>query len=184
MTGTEHEELFKLYELAVNEEHHFLDAHQNRIAFYSGILSALVAGTVVGLFQASEWYHLAILCVGPVLIFVVSKIAIDGTFRLYQRFLEAVTIRAKIEQELGLTKKRSVNTNATNSYWQSEAIIPLRHIRSRKDYLSSNAFIREHSTKGYHLWTRRLFRAFKWISVLMFAGMLSLTIWKALICVG
>ena len=58
MTGTEHEELFKLYEFAVNEEHHFLDAHQNRIAFYSGILSALVAGTVVGLFQASEWYHL------------------------------------------------------------------------------------------------------------------------------
>lgn len=87
MTDAEYEKLLKLYELAINEEHHFLDAHQNRIAFYSGVLSALVAGTVAGLFHASEWYHLAILCVGPVLIFVVSRIAIDGTFRLYQRFL-------------------------------------------------------------------------------------------------
>jgi hypothetical protein len=184
MTDAEYEKLLKLYELAINEEHHFLDAHQNRIAFFSGILSALIAGTVAGLFHTSEWYHLAILCVGPVLIFVVSKIAIDGTFRLYQRFLEAVTIRAKIEQELGLTKKHSVNSNATNSYWQSEPIIPLRHIESRKDYKSSDSFIREHSRKGYHFWTIRLFRTFQCVSVLMFVGILSLTISKALICVG
>ncbi len=184
MTDAEHEKFLKLYNLAINEEHHFLDAHQNRTAFYSGILSALVAGTVAGLLQASESYHLAILCVGPVLIFVVSKIAIDGTFRLYQRFLEAVTIRAKIEQELGLTKKHSVNTNATDSYWQSEPIIPFRHIESRKGCESSDAFVREHSKRGYHLWTIRLFRTFQWVSVFMFVSMLSLTIWKALICIA
>ncbi len=180
MAGMGNEELLKLYELVINEEHYFLDAHQNRVAFYSGILSVLVAGTVAGFFQASEWYHLVFLCVGPVLIFVVSTIAIDGTFRIYQRFLEAITIRAKIEQELSLTKKHSVNTNVSGSYWQSEPIIPLRHIKSREDYESSNAFIKNHETKGYHLWTIRLFRGFQGVSALMFVGILSLIFCKAL----
>lgn len=181
MADEQGEKLLKLYELAVNEEHHFLDAHQKRVAFYSSILSALVAGIFAGLFRSSEWYHLAILCVGPILVFVVSKVGIDGTFRLYQRFLEAVTIRAKLEQELGLTKKRSVNTNATDSYWQSEPIIPLRHIESREGYESSDAFIKEHSTKGYHLWTIRLFRGFQWVALLMFVAILSLAIWEAFV---
>lgn len=170
----------KLYELAINEEHYYLDAHQSRIAFYSGILSALVAGIVVGLFKASEWYHLAILCIGPLLTFAVSTFAIEGTFRLYQRFLEAVTIRAKIEQALGLTERRSGNADGSDSYWLLEPIIPSRHIESRKAYETSDAFIKEHATKGYHLWTVRLFRVFQWSSVLMLLGILSLTIWKAL----
>jgi hypothetical protein len=102
----------------------------------------------------------AILCAGPLLIFTISTIAIDGTFCLYQRFLEAITIRAKIEQELGLTKMRSDNADSSNSYWWLEPIIPLRHIESRKGCDSSDAFINEYSTKGYHLWTVRLFRAF------------------------
>lgn len=176
----ENEKLLKLLELAINEEHYFSDAHQSRIAFYSGILSSLVAGIAVGLFQASEWYHLAILCVGPLIIFAVSSFAIEGTFSLYRRFLEAVTVRAKIEQELGLTKRRSGNTGGSDYYWQSEPIMPLRHIESRKRYKLSDDFIKEHSTKGYHLWTVRLFRGFQWLSVLMFLGILSLAIWKAL----
>lgn len=180
MAPMENEKLLKLYELAINEEHHFLDAHQARVAFFSGILSALFAGTAAGLFQASEWYHFAILCIGPVLIFVVSRIAIDGTFRLYQRFLEAVTVRAKIEQELGLTKRRSGNADATDSYWQPEPIIPLRHIESRKRYKSSDAFVTGYSTKGYHRWTVRLYYGFQWLSVLMFVSILSLTVCKAL----
>ena len=180
MMTTNKDNLLKLYELAINEEHRFLEAHQARVAFYSGIVSALVAGTVAGLLHSSEWYQIAVLCVGPALIFAVSTIAIDGTFRLYQRFLEAITIRAKIEQELGLTRKCSSNAHATDLYWESEPIIPLRHIESRKSYESSDAFIKQNSTKGYHFWTVRLFRAFQGLSILMFVGIFTLVIWKVL----
>jgi flagellar biosynthesis protein FliQ len=179
MADVEHEKLLKLYELAINEEHRFLNAHQNRVAFYSGILSALIAGTVAGLFQASEWYQFAILCFGPVLIFLISTIAIDGTFRLYQRFVEVVTTRAKVEQKLGLTEGHLGNSNAAHSYWQSEPLVPPRHIKSRRNSESSEAFIEKYSKRGYHLWTTRLFRGFQGISVLMFVGMLALTIWNA-----
>jgi len=144
ITATENEEFLKLYELAINEEHYFLKEHQTRIDFYFGIVSVLVAGTAAGLFQVSEWYHVAILCAcSPLLIFTITKIAIDGTFRSYQRFLETVTIRAKIEQELGLTKRCSGNVNDSDSFWQFEPIIPSRHIESRKDCESSDAFIKK-----------------------------------------
>ena len=186
MPGMENEELLKLYELSINEEHHFLDAHQNRVAFYCGILSALFAGTVAGFFQVSEWPYLAFLCVGPMLIFFVSKIAIDGTFRFYQLYLESVTVRAKIEQELGLTRKPSVtvDANVTDSYWQSEPLIPPRHLKDRKESNSAQNFIEERKTKGYQLRTRLLFRGFQWISVLMLVGivvgtiLMSVDVWK------
>jgi len=179
-TETGYEKLLKLYELAINEEHYYGNAHQDRIAFYSGILSALVTGTGVGFFQASEWYHFAFLCVGPILIFAVSTIAIEVAFREYQRFLETVTVRAKIEQKLGLTSTQRSGASASDFYWQSEPIIPHRHIESRRKHESSRSFIDAHATKGYHLWATRLFRVFQCLSILMFLALLCQAIWKGL----
>jgi len=179
-TETGYEKLLKLYKLAIDEEHHYETAHHERIAFFSGFLSALVTGTGFGLLQASEWYHFALLCVGPILIFAVSAIAIDSAFRGYQRFLEAVTVRAKIEQKLGLTSTQRSEASAPDFYWQSEPIIPHRHIESRRKHESSKSFIDAHATKGYHFWGRRLFRLFQWLSVLMFLGLLFQAICKGL----
>jgi len=128
----ENEKLLKLYELAIREQHYFLDRHQSRIAFYSGILSALLAGTAAGLYKASESYQLILLLIGPPIIFIVSAMAITSTFRIYRLFLEAVTIRAKIEQTLGLTKASRGHTETNDAYWDLEAVIPERYIKSRK----------------------------------------------------
>jgi hypothetical protein len=176
----ETENLMKLYELAVNEEHYYVDAHQDRIAFYMGLITAIVAAIGAGLLQASEWYHFAALCIGPALIFVVSKNARSGITRFYQRFLETVTIRAKIEQELGLTQQSSSNLNATHLYWASEPIIAPRHVNSRRTYESSETFVKEHLKKGYHSITMRLFGGFQWLSIPIFIGLLALAIWTAL----
>ena len=176
----ETDDLLKLFENAVSEEHYFLEAHQDRVAFYSGLVTVIVAGTAVGFLQASDWYHFAALCVGPMLLFAVSANAIAGSFRLYQRFIEAVTVRAKIEQELGLTKVLSRDTGEVDSYWPSEPLVPCRHIESRKMYESSTAFIREVSGKGYHGITSRLFWGIQWLGVLMFMGLVAMAIWTAL----
>jgi hypothetical protein len=163
-TELRREDLLKLCELAINEQHYYLDAHHKRIDFYTGILLALLTGTGVGFFKASEWYHFVFLCIAPVLIFTFSTIAIQGTFRVYQRLLESITVRAKIEQGLGLTSKQPGGADDSDTYWQSEPIIPYRHIKSRKDYESSKVFIDEHIAKGLQLWAGRLFRAFQWMS--------------------
>ena len=172
----EAEKFLKIYELIINEEHHYLKEHQTRISFYSGMITAFIAGIIAGIFQASEWFHFAILLVGPISIFSISKIAIDGAFRSYQRFLESITIRAKIEQELGLVNPRSSKRETLDSYWQSEPIIPIRHIKSREKFESSESFIENRKTKGYHLWTKRLFYIFQGVSILMFVVLVYLTI--------
>ena len=117
---------------------------------------------------------------GPVLLFAVAANAIAGTHRLYQRFIEAITMRAKIEQELGLTRKLSGDTDEVDCYWPSEPLVPPRHIESRKMYDTSTAFIREVSKKGYRRITWRLFRGVQWLSVLMFIGLVAIAIWAAL----
>ena len=177
----EYDKLLKLYELAVDEHHFYVATHQKRIEFYSGILSALLTGTVIGFLQASEWYHFALLCVGPVLIFAISAIAVQGIFRYYQRLLETITVRAKIEQRLGLTSKQPSGADVLDSYWRSEPIIPHRHIESRGEHESSQAFIDAYVNKGYQLWARRLFRVFQWLSIVILFALLSLAIWKALL---
>ncbi|MGD2148372.1 MAG: hypothetical protein PVH41_16890 [Anaerolineae bacterium] len=56
-TGVDSEDLLRLYEVTIGEMNFFLEAHQKRIEFCSGLVSALVTVTAVGLFQASKWYH-------------------------------------------------------------------------------------------------------------------------------
>jgi hypothetical protein len=170
------DELWKLYEFTTTEERHFLKAHHDRAAFYWVIVSALLAGTIAGLLRASDWYHFAVLCIGPVLISGVSAIAMMGTARPYRRFLEAVTVRAKIEGELGLTKERS--SNADEPFWKREAIVPLRHLESREDKYhetpskTSKIWVNRRLTKGYRLWTMCLFLAFMVLSIPM-CGLIS-----------
>ena len=170
----ENDKILKLYELSVNEEHYFLDAHQSRATFYSGFISALVVGTVAGLLRANDWKQLVAICAGPILIFIISKIALKGCFRFYQRYIETVTIRAKIEQELGLTRCQLDNTDETDFYWQSEPIIPFRHINSRKTYNTSDDFIKQFIDKGYQHCTKVLFWWFQILSIVIFFWILYL----------
>ncbi|MBN1359494.1 MAG: hypothetical protein JW993_02830 [Sedimentisphaerales bacterium] len=98
--------VIEFYKICVDEEHDFLAEHQKRIAFYTGLLSAVLTLTVGGYLEASAWYHFAALGLGGLLLAAVSVIAKAGTRRLYQRFLETVTTRAKLEQDLGFSQER------------------------------------------------------------------------------
>jgi len=130
--------------------------HQGRVKFFFGVMSGIVAGTLAGLYKATLWYHFALMSLGPVLIFFTCSISIRGVFQLYQRFLEAVSVRAKIEQQLGMTQPLPKVTE--NDYWLGEPIIAPRHFDSRNMHATSKEWVEAHSNQGYHLWTIRLFR--------------------------
>lgn len=172
----EREELMRLYKLAIDEQHFYLEAHHRRTDFYSGLILALLTGTAVGLFQASKWYHYAYLCIGPLLMFGFSYIATQATRRVYQRLLESITIRAKLEQQLGLTSSQPRGDEVLQAHWGSEPLVPQRHIESHTRFESSSDFIAAHLSKGLQAWARRLFRVFQALSVALFAGLLSLAI--------
>ncbi|MDT8429563.1 MAG: hypothetical protein RQ757_12455 [Pseudomonadales bacterium] len=158
-----------LLKLHVEEEHHFLVEHQKRVSFYTSIVTAILGATVAGTINVEDTTHFLLLQIGPLLVFGVSRIAKDGTYRLYQRFLESITIRAKIEQELGLTTPEA--SDIPNRYWEGESIVPPRHVLSRRASSSSSAFIKQHGNLGYHASTRRLLTTFQLIAIALSGGL-------------
>ncbi len=159
-------DLEELLSLVIDEEHWFLQAHQTRVAFYTSFISAVLAATLAGTLEATKSIHFVVLMVGPAIVFVVSIIAQDGTYRFYQRFLESVTTRAKLEQALGLTRP-SVDPKQAETYWSGEPLIPARYIDARISSASSYDFVQTHKHAGYHRPTRRLFIFFQALSILL-----------------
>jgi hypothetical protein len=168
-------DFLELLQGAVEEEHWFLQAHQNRVAFYTSFISAILAVTIAGVLEAADSIHYAILVTGPLTVFAISVIALDGTYRFYQRFLEAVTIRAKLEQAIGITDADVIPKNPPG-YWKEEPVVPPRHLDARLSISSSSDFINQHKFLGYQRATRRLFRFFQAVSILLGLTLIALAI--------
>ena len=166
-------EMIEVYKTIVGEMHNFLQAHQTRVVWFVGLISAVFAGIVVGIFKATTLYHLLFLLLGPIIIIVLSKIAIKGVFRFYQQFLETVTFRAKIEQVLGLTQPPELPSDLEQPYWADDPFIAPRHMDSRIKFKSSKEWLeyrtnllkkhqKNQNNLGYNRWTNQLFRGIQW----------------------
>ena len=152
-----------LYEICLNEGHVYLKSYEERISFYIGIITAIFSGIAIGSYHAfdNSEDHLIlrlILLVGLVAIAMFSEFAIRGTERLYRQILENVTVRAKIEQKLNLTQKPTENTDDPDIFWETEPIIPTRHIKARLKRKSSKKFVKKGMKSGYQRTIRQFFR--------------------------
>lgn len=179
-------ELLEIYPLAVEEEHRFIEAHQVRVQFIIGLFSALVAGTVAGAFKASHWYEFGVLAFGPAIIMAVAVLLRDAPDRFYARYLEAVTSRAKIEDDLGLTASENRLARKHGRCWPAEPIVPTRHLTSRmraqytafqtsrtETITGSEAWVRHHLHLGYNRSTRSLLVGGFLLGVLLFCVVVS-----------
>lgn len=158
----EPESLWRLYEMASKEEQHFLDVHQSRVAFFAGILSTVLTATVVGFFQAKELYQLAGLLAGPILIIALARLATAGTERFYRRFLEAVTVKAKLEHRLGLGQPP---TGDGGKWWTCEPLVVGRHLKSRDLAQSADDFVDQNLDGGYHVIIKKFFTLFERVGI-------------------
>lgn len=170
-------EVISLYQLIAEEERAFLDAHQTRVKFYTTIVSAILAATIAGVVKVSAWYHVAIMCIGPLLVMAVAWIAIEGTKRLYQRWLWSITIRAKLEQLLEMTQAPQFPPSH-DSYWSAEPIVSPGHIGARQECPTSAEFVEKFLNEGYNRWTRYFFYSFIGFGGLLLTAMIWLTIYK------
>ena len=117
-----------------------------------------------------------IILINKKMIISISIIALEGTHRFYQRFLESVSMKAKIEQILGLTEV--IPDNNCNHYWKNESMIPQRHVRSRKVSDSSDEFIENNRKKAYQKSTRILFFTLFSIGIVLFIVSVFLTVFE------
>jgi len=160
-----------LYKIFVDEEHRFLDGHQKRVDFYTGIIIAILTGLGVGIWNATKVSHFGVITLGSLASWRICKLADEGCFRLYQRFLEAIIVRAKVEQCMRLTE--NINYSGENEekkiYWDKESMLAPRHIESRLEHSNSSSQWQAHYEKeGYHRQIVRLFYVGQWVSILIF----------------
>lgn len=141
-----------LYKISIEEEHRELATHQTRIAFITGVISALFPALFIGIIYAKESYEFLFLCGGPVLIGGLAAVGRSISKQSYERFLSAITYRAKLEQKLGLTNQPHLSVVPTDAYWANEPFVPTRHLSSRSStkYPGSADWLEDHLNTGYN----------------------------------
>lgn len=156
MARTLNDQCLALYKAVVDEEHYFLDGHHARLKFFVGLVTAIMGAVIYGMYHADNCAMRLVLLAGPIFGVAVSIFGIDATFRFYQRFLETVTVRAKLEDELGLTRRDS---KPRKHCWPNEPLVFARHLEKRAQYGSSANFLEDQKKLGSQRSTRRIFFA-------------------------
>ena len=154
----DYNKLIKLYELAQQEEHFYIEGQVKRLAFYSGLVTAILGATVYRLLDCDRYYEMFILTIGPLAAIAVSLRGIRSAGRYYRRLIEVVTKLAKLDQRLGLTGPNYGGSDPDGGYWPKESLIPNTQLKSRsKCGGTSAAFIERNKKRGDYVNTRCVF---------------------------
>jgi hypothetical protein len=146
-----------LYKLVVDEVHKYHTLHHQRVLYFSGLVTTILGGVFLGLVKSTIWYHYAFVAVGLLLLVQVCEVGRVGIAGAYRLLLEAITMRAKLEQALLLTEPGWSATRSTDSaYWQAEPLIPSRHLEDRRQFSDSSAAWQAHFlAEGNQRWPVR-----------------------------
>lgn len=147
--------LYKRYHESMGE---MLNRHFSVRNYYTVLLSALVGLYVVGIYQLAieriemaEWLspYLVLLSL-PVMVIMLSVIALKSTTRYYTGFLRMVALIAKIENMLGLDGQvRTKEEKPREPRWEKDKeFMDEYYLESRRDFESSKDFIKEKKWQG------------------------------------
>lgn len=173
------DELWKLLQISIDEEYTYIKENQNRTALYAGFVMTILGASVAGALQAKAGAHWLALLAGPVVATGVAAIAIESARRFYQRFLEALSVRAKVEADLGLGSAPPDAVAAARPYWKDKPYTAPRWLGGRLDSRWEDSPGSAPQTDGVQRWVnslmaggeqkqvRLLFRFLQVISALM-----------------
>ncbi|MHC4648845.1 MAG: hypothetical protein ACYTBJ_25590 [Planctomycetota bacterium] len=172
-TKQEEEKLLRLYELTIEQEKYFLSEHQKRVAFYTGLISTLVVATVAGLLKCNRWYHYTALTAGPISVAFISHLAKRGADRLYQRFLETITMIKKIEYDLGWRQERNRKPSEKDDWLANECLLPMRYLKAvdpskskdSEQWVTQHMIRSEKGKRNYNGVATMLFTVVKWAAI-------------------
>ncbi len=158
------DDIFRLYENTLSEERYFLSEHQIRLQFYLRIIMALLAGSAFGIYYFTIKLFVPLILAQIVTIYI-SYLGKKGSERLFQRFLEALTVRAKLEEDLQMITPRG-----NEGHWTlSEPYVNKRHLNSRKQNSDSEEWVsvRLHSDNNYQKIANSLFRVVDVVAIVI-----------------
>ena len=168
MPKPDNQTLIEVYKATLGEEQFFNNIFENRLAFFSGLLSSVLTAIILGIFYAKDVLEFVALLIGPIALVLVANRGVHAVKRASERTSKILTVRAKIEQALGLTIPFRMQGKLSDLYWEKEPIVNEEHLESRKRHKSSNDFTRYamNDKKGYLAGIIIFFRIFMLIGFL------------------
>ena len=178
--------VWQLYNQAWDEEKFYLTHFHHQLVFFGGFVPTLLAATIAGGIQASSRIEYLLLSAGPLVVIVMSQSAIAALTRPYQRFLEAIARKAKLEEELGMSEPRAARGD--ESGWVvTEPLVDARHLADRyhrqsasteghlRDIRSGREFVDHRLKLGVQSLYKRFFRVLQFVA----AGLLATFLYSA-----
>jgi len=152
---------FELYKIVRSEEISWLNLHREHAQHYLTFITAVFAVTVGVIYQFKDnpWISLAA-AIGPIVNIFLCANAARVCDRFYQRFLEGITLEAKLEALLGFTSPRSgigVPSESSMPFPEDRYILPERWLESRQ-YATAAQFVEANMDGGSNRLMRRIFR--------------------------
>jgi len=132
----EDEAMLAALRLISEEERYYMDLYHRQLTFFWGGIGLALGATTAGFINASEKQDYWAILVGPLVAMLLLTSLSASLRRCYQRFLECIASRAKIESRLGFDQ-----TSPSQALWPNEGIVHSRHFESRLAIDSSASFV-------------------------------------------
>ena len=148
----EDKNLLKLYDIYYGEGLTLFKGYEQRLSFYTYLLFVIAGGIASAFLSVGlKINFFVVFALGIILIIGISEMAIWSLKRLYDQLLENITVRAKIEYDLGLVENRKEKGVESDPWdgWIPEPYIIHRYINNRGNYKSSEHFTECEGSRGY-----------------------------------
>lgn len=179
----ETDEMIDLYKVFIQQEQWNSKMHMDYAKWFLGINSSILAVTIAGMFKSDIWYEFVILTIGPILIFYLSEFANKTTERFYNRFLEAIISKSKIESKLGLLENSAPKSSAGLS-WGNEPLILEKHLKNQNNFKTSSDWYASNKNMGIRPHIVNLFWVVKLVSLVLLISLIYMSLNSYFVCVN
>jgi hypothetical protein len=153
---------FELYKLAIDDEHYYRDAFNNRLSYHTNILVALITAIGAAYFQAKEMQHYLIISIFSIIFSWMNYQSMKSLERIYNHFIEMLHVREEFEVRLGLRKDDTLENillKSTISY--KPKFWKFGHLYTKK-------LVASRHNGGYYARMKKIFLLFSFIGIVSF----------------
>lgn len=178
--------LFEFYLALRPEQVAWMTRHEQHLRHYMMLVTAILAAILGALYQFRDdvLFSLAAASLGFGVNILLCCLALSACNRFYQRFLEAVTIQAKLEHFLGLDGPRpnTADHGCSSAPFPEDAhLLPERWLESR-DQETAAEFVKDNMSKGSNRVARLTMGILATMNALLVVGVILLSWGRLHIC--
>jgi hypothetical protein len=166
------------YRFLGDREVKWLELHYRHAERTLALVSAILAVSLLALYQTGGGLWALAVIIGPVANMILCYAGPRLCDRFYQRFLEDLTIEAKIEPLVGLSDPRAAGSAGV--FREDQAYLPQRWQEGRGVYKTASEFVKHHMALGANKLIRRVFWVLGFANLLLAIG---ITLWVCLVLV-